>query len=91
MILNLNAEQFLLVYNRILDNPAPPAQELKNKMDALLLDALSSIEETKNQTKFSSWVKQEQERVAFLKSELKTIKENISDDGLHYPPVKQPE
>jgi len=91
MILNLNAEQFLFVYNRILDNPTQPAQELKNKMDALLLDALSSVEETKNQTKFSSWVKQEQERVASLKSELKTIKDNIPDDGLYCRPVEQVE
>lgn len=89
MILSLNAEQFLLVYNKVSDNPAPSAQELKNKMDTILLDALSLIEDSKNQTKFSSWIKQEQERITFLNSELKIIKENISDDGLNYPPNKQ--
>jgi len=89
VILSLNAEQFLLVYNKVSDNPAPSAQELKNKMDTILLDALSLIEDSKNQTKFSSWIKQEQERITFLNSELKIIKENISDDGLNYPPNKQ--
>jgi NAD-specific glutamate dehydrogenase len=88
MILNLNAEQFLLIYNKLLTDPAQSAHDLKNKMDILLLDLLSSMEDAKNQAKFSSWIKQEQDRISSLKSELKVINENISDDGLHYPFVK---
>lgn len=90
MILNLNAEQFLLVYNKISTDPIPPALELKNKMEILLLDALSSIEDAKNQAKLSNWIKQERDRVTSLENELKSISENIPDDGLHYPPVKEP-
>lgn len=89
MILNLSAEQFLLVYNKVLADPTQPALDLKNKMDSLLLDVLSSIEDAKNKTKFSTWIKQEQDRVSSLKDELKSINENIPDDGLHYPPVRE--
>lgn len=88
MILNLNPEQFLLVYNRISDNSNLTAQDLKSKMDAMLLEALSSIDDVKLKSKFSTWIKQEKEKVDHLESELKNIKVNsttVSDDGLYFP------
>lgn len=88
MILNLNPEQFLLVYSRILDNSNLTAQELKSKMDIVMLEALSSIDAAKNQSRFSTWMKQEKERVVHMESELENIKINqktIPDDGLYFP------
>ncbi len=89
MILDLNPEQFLLVYNHVSSNLSSPAQELKMKMESPLLEALSSIDDTKNQSRFSSWMKQEKEKVVHLENDLKNIKAHspivIPDDGLYFP------
>lgn len=88
MILNLNAEQFLAVYNCIIATSSLTAQEVKSKMDLILLEALSSIDDSKNQSKFDNWMKQEKNKVESLKTELKAINVQIPDDGLHFPPAK---
>jgi hypothetical protein len=57
-------------------------------MDIVLLEALSSIDDAKNQSRFSTWMKQEKERVVHMKSELENIKINqkvVPDDGLYFP------
>lgn len=89
MILNLNSEQFLAVYNSIASSQSLTAQEVKSKMDLVLLDALASTDDTKNQSRFDHWMKQEKERVEGLKTELKAITSSVSDDGLPFPPVVQ--
>lgn len=86
MILNLNSEQFLAVYTCIASSSSLTAQEVKSKMDVILLEALSSTDDSKNQSKFDHWMKQEKERVEGLKTELKTISASMSDDGLPFPP-----
>lgn len=74
MILNLSPEQFLAVYNSVSINPSLTAQEVRSKMDIVLLEALSSIDDSKNQSKFSYWAKQENEKISGLETELKSIK-----------------
>lgn len=74
MNLNLNPEQFLAVYTSVALNQSLTAQEVKSKMDVILLDALGSIDDSKNQTKFSHWAKRENEKISGLKNELKSIK-----------------
>lgn len=85
MNLTLNPEQFLAVYNCINTAMSPPAQEVKSKMDLILLNVLSSIDDSKNQAKFDSWMKQEAAKVESLKTDLKMINSTIVDDGLPYP------
>lgn len=93
MILSLNPEQFLTVYYSVSLNSSLTAQEIKAKMDTQLLDALSFVDDSKNQSKFSTWVKFEKEKLDTLEKELKTIKtknnvfENTNDDGLPYRPT----
>ena len=93
MILNLNPEQFLTVYNSVSSNGTITAQEVKVKMDAQLLDALSLIDDSKNQSKFDSWIKKEKQKVDSLESELKSLKVNTDDvsidDGLYFPMAKK--
>ena len=92
MNLNLNSEQFLAVYNCINTTSSLTAQEVKSKMNLILLDALSIIDDTKNQSKFDHWMKQEKEKVEGLKVELKDLKISTpspSDDGLPFPPLQQ--
>lgn len=89
MNLNLNPEQFLAVYNCITMSSSLTAQEVKSKMDLILLGVLSSIDDSKNQYKFDNWLKQEKEKVEGLKTELKDLKiahSSQSDDGLPFPP-----
>jgi hypothetical protein len=73
MKLTLSPEQFLAVYNCVTVNQGLTAQEVKSKMDLVLLDALSSIDEVQNQSKFSHWAKQEEDKISNLQHELKTI------------------
>jgi len=93
MILSLNPQQFLAVYNSVTINSSLTSQEVKSKMELILLDALSQIDDSKNQNKFDHWIKQEKEKVSSLENELKMIKlsksplEISSDDGLPYRPV----
>jgi hypothetical protein len=89
MNLNLNPEQFLAIYNSLRDNSSITSQEVKSKMDLILLNALSAIDDSKNQSKFGSWMKQEKERVEILESELKSIRNPVSDDGLPFPPAPE--
>ena len=86
MILSLNPEQFLARYNRVNTNSSLTAQEIKSKMDLILLNALSLINDSKNQSRLDNWMKQEKEKVENLESELKSIRNLIpSDDGLSFP------
>ena len=86
MILSLNPEQFLAIYNSVNTNSSLTAQEIKSKMDLILLDALSLINDSKNQSRLDNWMKQEKEKVENLESELKSIRNLIpSDDGLSFP------
>jgi len=90
MNLSLSPEQFLAVYYSVSVNNSLTAQEVKAKMDTQLLDALSLIDDSKNQSKFSTWMKKEKEKVNTLEKELETIKahplDSNNDDGLPYRP-----
>jgi len=86
MILSLNPQQFLAVYNSVATNSSLTSQEVKSKMELILLDALSQIDDSKNQNKFDNWIKREKEKVHVLQSELKTLNSSVSDDGLPFPP-----
>jgi len=88
MNIQLNPEQFLAVYSSLLTNASIEAKEIKSKMDSVLLDALSTIDDSTNQNKFAHWMKKEKEKVTALNDELQTIKNstvNFSqpDDGLY--------
>lgn len=86
MILSLNPEQFLAIYNSVNTNSSLTAQEIKSKMDLILLDALSLINDSKNQSRLDNWMKQEKEKVENLESELKSIRNLVPfDDGLIFP------
>jgi len=52
----------------------------------MLLDALSIVDDSKNQNKFGNWIKQEKEKVEGLQTELKSIRNPAFDDGLLFPP-----
>jgi len=86
MILSLNPQQFLAVYNCVTINSSVTLQEVKSKMELILLDALSQIDDSKNQNKFDNWIKREKEKVQVLQSELKTLNSSVCDDGLPFPP-----
>jgi len=88
MNLNLNPEQFLAIYDSLKDNSSI-SQELKSKMHLILLSALSAIDDSKNQSKFGNWMKQEKEKVEILESELKSIRSPVFDDGLPFPPTPE--
>ena len=86
MILSLNPEQFLAIYNSVNTNSSLTAQEIKSKMDLILLNALSLINDSKNQSRLDNWMKQEKEKVENLESELKSIRNLVPfDDGLIFP------
>jgi hypothetical protein len=86
MILSLNPEQFLAIYNSVNTNSSLTAQEIKSKMDLILLDALSLINDSKNQSRLDNWMKQEKGKVENLESELKSIRNLVPfDDGLSFP------
>ena len=90
MKLNLSPEQFLIVYNGVTNNSSLTAQEVKTKMDSQLIEALSLIDDSSNQSKFTSWMKQEKTKVSSLNEELKTLKLNQDqqpDDGLYFRPT----
>lgn len=92
MNLNLNSDQFLLVYNFVTSNVTSEAKELKAKMDLIIHEALSKLEESKNQSKFPQWLKKEQEKIFMLSDELKSMKSTAKscsektepDDGLYF-------
>ena len=88
MNLNLSPEQFLAVYNSVAVNQNLTAQEVKSKMDLIMLEALSLVHDTKNHSKFETWLKQQSGKISVMKDELESIKqksENIPDDGLYFP------
>lgn len=74
MNLNLSPNQFLAMYGMVLKECSPEAIELRIKMEAVLLDALSMIDDAKNQDKFVHWIKKEEEKVSALATDLKSIK-----------------
>jgi len=94
MNITLSPEQFLTVYNAVITNPSLEAQEVKNKMDSVIIEALSTIDDSQNHSKFSHWIKKEKEKVVAMEVELKSIKDTPTistqpfDDGLFPLPVK---
>ena len=91
MNIQLSPEQFLTVYSSLLTNTSIEAKEIKNKMDSVLLDALSTIDDATNQSKFTHWMKKEKERVTAMNDELQSIKKSTTnfsqpDDGLYVRP-----
>jgi hypothetical protein len=85
MNLNLTPQQFLAIYDS-LSSDATSSKEVKHKMNSMLLDALSIVDDSKNQNKFGNWIKQEKEKVEGLQTELKSIRNPAFDDGLLFPP-----
>lgn len=81
MNINLSPAQFLTVYNCLSDLKTLEAQEIKNKMNAVLVDALSSIDDVDSHNKFNHWFKKEKEKVNTLQEQLNTI-----DDGIYPRP-----
>lgn len=75
MNLNLSPSQFLVMYGMVLKDSSPEALEIRAKMESVLLEALSTIDDAKNQDKFVHWIKKEEEKVSALTNELKSIKE----------------
>lgn len=73
MIVNLNPQQFLAVYNSLTADPSLTAKEVKSKMDLVLIEALSNVDESKGQLKFNNWAKQEERKVEALKTELASM------------------
>ena len=89
MVLNLNPQQFLAVYNSLTIDTSLTAKEVKSKMDLVLIEALSSVDDSKSQLKFNSWTKQEEKKVEALKTELASISlPSVShpDDGIFVRP-----
>ena len=89
MIVNLNPQQFLAVYNSLTVDSSLTAKEVKSKMDLVLIEALSSVDDSKSQLKFSNWTKQEEKKVEALKTELASISlQSVpqSDDGIFVRP-----
>lgn len=74
MNISLSPEQFIAVYNSIIVNPSREAYEVRSKMQSIILDALSTIDDSTNHNKFSHWMKKEQERLTDLQNELNSIK-----------------
>jgi len=74
MNLSLSPEQFLAVYTSVTVDQSLTAQEVKSKMEVVILEALGLIDDSKNQSKFSYWAKQENQKISGLQSELKSIK-----------------
>ena len=87
MKLSLSPEQFLAVYTSVVMNPSLTAQEVKSKMDVVLLDALSSIDDTQNQSRFSHWAKQEEDKITTLQQELKSINIVSQENSKEHPKV----
>lgn len=73
MNISLNPEQFLTLYRSIATDEAPAAKEVKDKMDSILLEALRTVDDASNATKFSAWIKQEKEKVLELEDKLKSM------------------
>jgi len=86
MNVQLNPEQFLAVYNSITSIASIEAKEVKIKMESVILEALTIIDDSSNQSKFSHWMKKEKEKLNALEDQLKLIKEPIND-GLYPTPT----
>ena len=86
MNLTLSPEQFLVIYNCMSTSPSITAQEIKLKMDVILLDSLSVVYDSKNRSKYLQWIKQEHEKISTLQSELKVVMLSmLPDDAQHNP------
>lgn len=88
MNLNLNAEQFVELYSVLVDGHNPALQDLKSKMKLSLIETLSVIDESNNQSKFPYWFKKEKEKVEVMENQLKMINVAV-DDGLFPPPAEK--
>ena len=84
MNINLNPEQLLTVYNSLISSSTAEAQEVRNKLEAMILEALSNLDDSNNANKFSHWFKKEKQRVEALETELKSIKEPGADKFVHH-------
>lgn len=104
MNLELNPEQALAIYELIIAATlnAPKKdfvvrlEEVKCKLQLIMTDALCAAYSSSNKDKFNSWIKNEQDKISKLNSQLEKLKCSStdistflsSDDGLHFPPQK---
>ena len=98
MILQLNSEQTLALFKLITIATSKPdvylegtthLEEVKEKLQSVIIESLDNMYISSNSTKFSSWIKNEQDRIDELTRKLETIKDSFQqDDGLHFPPQK---
>lgn len=70
----LNPEQFLKIYTTLVINQSIEMVEVKNKMESIILEALSTINNSNNQLKFFHWIEKEKEKIVELENKLKLIK-----------------
>jgi hypothetical protein len=77
MNITLNPVQFLTLYNSVSKDSSPEAKEVKNKMDSILLEVLSSSEEVDKNRKFGLWMKKEREKLSQLEDKLDSINNNV--------------
>jgi len=104
MNLRLDPNQFLALYNALsiqlssTDSDVPGwegVEEVKKRMEEIILDSLTAAEFSKVQPQFSKWADKEQQRIHQLEEDLKTIgsssASNIEeiDDGVYAPPPKK--
>jgi hypothetical protein len=103
MNLRLDPNQFLALYNALsiqlssTDSDVPGwegVEEVKKRMEEIILDSLTATEVSKAQPHFSKWADKEQQRIHQLEEDLKTISLNSSnineiDDGVYAPPQKK--
>ena len=98
MILQLNSEQTLALFKLIVVETSKHdvclkgtthLEEIKEKLQSVIIESLSTACISSNNMKFSSWIKNEQDRIDELTRKLKAIKDSFQqDDGLHFPPQK---
>ena len=87
MNVSLSPEEFVELYSTLTASTSEKMQDLRNKMTTILVETLTSVNDETNKTKFPHWLKREQEKVADLETQLKSITSS-SDDGLPYPPAQ---
>lgn len=106
MNLQLNPEQALALYELIVatTSSSPKSDfsdklnEVKSKLQTSVVEALDAIYSASNKDKFCTWIKQEQDKISQLNSQLEKLKTSAMshslttssgslepDDGLHFP------
>ena len=101
MNLNLTPQQFLALYNSLsyqLDSTSSdtpgwgPVNQIRNAMNDVILDSLTSSETSRVQEKYGVWLEREQNKINHLKKELEDLKIHRvpePDDGLFAKPNTQ--